>query len=49
MMAGGFAAAGGKEFKEGSLQEKINEIWREPPEIDFPPCLVEKLDLPKLH
>ena len=29
-------------------QEKINEIWKEPPEIDFPACLIEKLDLPSL-
>lgn len=31
-----------------SLQDKINEIWREPPEIDFPECLIEKLDLDKM-
>jgi CRISPR/Cas system CMR subunit Cmr6 (Cas7 group RAMP superfamily) len=31
------------------LQEKINEIWREPPQINFPQCLIDKLNLEEMH
>jgi len=26
-----------------------NEIWKEPPEPDFPSCLLDKLDLKEFH
>ena len=32
-----------------TLQDKIAEIWKEPPRINFPQCLIEKLDLHKFH
>ena len=32
-----------------TLQEKINEIWKEPPQINFPQCLIDKLKLEELH
>lgn len=35
--------------KESTLQDKIIEIWREPPELDFPQCLIDKLDLVELR
>lgn len=35
--------------RDSNLQEKINEIWREGPNINFPQCLIDKLDLPELR
>ncbi len=32
-----------------TLQDKINEIWKEPPQINFPQCLIDKLKLEELH
>ena len=35
--------------RDSNLQDKINEIWREGPNVNFPAHLIEKLDLEDLR
>lgn len=39
----------GNQAKDAQLQEKIQDIWKEQPDLSFPQCLIDKLDLSELR
>lgn len=45
---GGGSQGSQKENQQKDDKATANEIWKEPPEIDFPWVLIEKLDLAEL-